>query len=196
MDHDTLMACLTISIFPIAYFIGRARRARRKQVQGGEDLDKPLLNWTPQDAFRKRDLLRSFCVQGASGSGKSSAVALQLARALLACRRIVFHIVASKPEDREWWQQRFAEAKRENELRIVAPDSGMRYNMLDAELKAGADDREIASILMTSGETLRRTDATVGGGGENDQFFRDQSERMVEMTVLPIRLATGTVRAT
>ena len=132
---------------------------------------------------------------GASGSGKSSAVALQLARALLADRRIVFHVVASKPEDRQWWQQRFAEAKREKELRIVAPDSGMRYNMLDAELKAGADDRELASTLMTSGETLRRADATAGGGGENDQFFRDQSERMLENAILPLRLATGTVRA-
>jgi hypothetical protein len=194
MDHDTAITCLAIGVFPVLFVIGMARRARRKKTQGGSDLDKPLLSWTPQDAFRVRDLLRSFCVQGASGSGKSSAVALQLARALLADRRIVFHIVASKPEDRQWWQQRFVEAGRENELRIVAPDSGMRYNVLDAELKAGADDRELANILMTSGETLRRTDATVGGG-ENDQFFRDQSERMVEMAVLPLRLATGTIRA-
>jgi hypothetical protein len=195
MDHDSLITGLAVAVFPVLFFIGRARRSRAKQTIGGQDLDKPLLSWTPQDPFRVRDLLRSFCVQGASGSGKSSAVALQLARALLADRRIVFHIVASKPEDRQWWQQRFAEAGRKNELRIVAPDSGMRYNMLDAELKAGADDREIASILMTSGETLRRNDATGGGGGENDQFFRDQSERMVEMTVLPLRLATGTIRA-
>jgi hypothetical protein len=195
MDHDSLITWLAIAVFPVLFVIGMARRSRRKQVQGGEDLDKPLLSWTPQDPFRIRDLLRSYCVQGASGSGKSSAVALQLARALLADRRIVLHIVASKPEDRKWWQQRFAEAGRANELRIVAPDSGMRYNMLDAELKAGADDRELASILMTSGETLRRADATVGGGGENDQFFRDATERQVEMTVLPLRLATGTVRA-
>ncbi len=67
--------------------------------------------------------------------------------------------------------------------------------MLNEELKAGADDREIASILMTSGETLRRADATVGGGGENDQFFRDATERQIEMTVLPLRLATGRVWA-
>jgi hypothetical protein len=194
MDHDTLITCLAIAVFPVLGVIGMARRARRKKTGGGSDLDKPLLNWTPQDAFRRRDLLRSFCVQGASGSGKSSAVALQLARALLKDRRIVFHIVASKPEDRQWWQQRFAEAGRENELRIVAPDSGMHYNMLDSELKAGADDRELASILMTSGETLRRADAT-GGGGENDQFFRDQSERMLENAILPLRLATGMVRA-
>jgi hypothetical protein len=195
MDHDTLITCLAIAVFPVLGVIGMARRVRRKKAGGGAGLDKPLLSWTAQDPFRVRDLLRSFCVQGASGSGKSSAVALQLARALLADRRIVFHIVASKPEDRQWWQQRFAEAKREKQLRIVAPDSGMHYNMLDAELKAGADDRELANILMTSGETLRRTDS-VGGGGENDQFFRDQSERMVEMAVLPLRLATGTVRAT
>jgi hypothetical protein len=193
MDHDTVITCLAIGVFSVLFVIGMARRSRRKTAGGGEDLDKPLLSWTPQDPFRVRDLLRSFCVQGASGSGKSSAVALQLARAILADRRIVLHIVASKPEDRQWWQQRFAEAGRQNELRIVAPDSGMRYNMLDAELKAGADDRELASILMTSGETLRRTDSV--GGGENDQFFRDQSERMLENAILVLRLATGTITA-
>ena len=162
-DKDFLVTCLAIAVLAVCLIFGVARRVRRKKGPGGQDLHKPLLSWTPQDPFPVRDLLRSFCVQGASGSGKSSAVALQLARALLADWQIVFHIVASKPEDREWWQQRFAEAQRQDELRIVAPDSGMRYNMLDAELKAGADDREIASILMTSGETLRRTDS-VGGG--------------------------------
>jgi hypothetical protein len=198
MDHDSVITCLAIAVFPILFFVGRANRARirAQKTFGKEELDKPLLNWTPQDPFRIRDLLRSFCVQGASGSGKSSGVALQLARALLADKRIALHIVGSKPEDREWWQLRFAEAGRANELRIVAPESGMHYNMLDAELKAGADDREIASILMTSGETLRRAEATAGGGGENDQFFRDQSERMLEMAVKPLRLATGTIRAT
>ena len=30
---------------------------------------------------------------------------------------------------------------------------------------------------------------------DNAQFFRDQSERMLEMAVLPVRLATGTVTA-
>ncbi len=123
MSHDTLITCLAIAVFPVLYFIGRKCRANAKRAVAGLDgLDKPLLHWNSQDTFRVRDLLRSFCVLGASGSGKSSAVALQLARALLADRRgIVLHIVGSKPEDREWWQQRFAEAGRAAELRIVAP---------------------------------------------------------------------------
>lgn len=179
-----------------ALLIAGITRSGRPKPHAGNGLDAPLFPWTSQDSFSKRDLLRSFCVQGASGSGKSSAVALQFARALLADRQIVLHIVASKPEDRPWWLERFAEAGREKELAILAPDSGLRYNMLDAELKAGADDREIASMIMTSGETLRRTDAVVGGGGENDQFFRDASERMFEMTVLPLRLANGGLKAT
>jgi hypothetical protein len=157
-------------------------------------LDPRLLQWSANCPFSKRDLLRSVCVQGASGSGKSSAVALQLARALLADRQVVLQIPASKPEDREWWRQRFAEAKRLDSLAIFSLDSGLHYNLLAEELKAGADDREIASVLMTCGETLRRGEAT-GGGEDNAQFFRDQSERMIEMAVLPLRLATGTVTA-
>ena len=117
MGKDFLIGCLAVGFFALCLIVGLARRVRSKKARGGQDLDKPLINWTPQDPFRVRDLLRSFCVQGASGSGKSSGVALQLARALLADSRIVFHIVASKPEDREWWQQRFAEAKRGQELR-------------------------------------------------------------------------------
>ena len=196
MDHDTVITCLAIGVFPVMFVIGMARRSRRKtSARRSRPRQAAAAIGLRKTRSAYATCFDRFASRAQAAAEKARRVALQLARALLADRRIVFHIVASKPEDREWWQQRFAEAKRANELRIVAPDSGMRYNMLDAELKAGADDREIASILMTSGETLRRTDATVGGGGENDQFFRDQSERMVEMAVLPLRLATGTVRA-
>jgi hypothetical protein len=157
-------------------------------------LDARLLQWSDSCAFSKRDLLRSVCVQGASGSGKSSAVALKIARALLADRQVTLQITTSKPEDREWWRERFAEANRVDSLAIFSLDSGLRYNLLAEEMKAGADDREIASIFMTCGETLRRGEAT-GSGSENAEFFRDQSERMIEMAVLPLRLATGTLAA-
>jgi hypothetical protein len=192
MKNDGTVGVMAAVILGLVILGGASKWTRSKSLASG--LDKQLLQLSAECAFSKRDLVRSVCVQGASGSGKSSAVALQLARALLCDRQIVLHIVASKPEDRQWWEKRFAEAKRSDELRIFSPDSNLRYNLLAEELKAGADDREIASILMTCGETLRRGEAS-GGGEDNAQFFRDQSERMLEMAVLPVRLATNTVTA-
>lgn len=167
---------------------------KKKAKPERDPLDGVVVRWTDRDFFRKRDLLRSLCVQGASGSGKSSAVALQVAKACLKDRQIVLHILASKPEDREWWMERFVEAGRANELRIFGPDSDLRYNVLDAEVKAGADDREIASVIMTCAETLRRGEVGAGSDGENGQFFRVQTELMIEMAVVPMRLATATVQ--
>ena len=44
---------------------------------------------------------------------------------------------------------------------------------------------------MVYGETLRRGEGN--GGGEDNQFFRDQSERMLQLAIEPVRLATGKV---
>jgi len=165
-------------------------KARRKQ----HPLDSVLLEWNDHgDVFRKRDLLQSVCVQGASGSGKTSGVGYQLAMALVRDKDISGLIVGSKPaEDREFWQKLFAQSGRADDLLVVAPDQPHRFNWLDWELKSGADCREIANLIMTAGETLKRGE---GGGKAQDPFFAIASERMIQMAVEPLRLATGNVDA-
>ncbi len=157
----------------------------RKRKHVLDELDQPLLNWTPYDCFTKRDLLRSVCVQGASGSGKTNFVGYQFAKALASDRGIGGIILASKPvEDRQYWQGIFAEAGRPNDLLIFAPDMPLRCNVMNWESHSGADSRELASCLMVYGETLRRGE---GSGGEDNQFFKDQSERMLQLAIDPAR---------
>src|SRR5437870_4273269 len=76
---------------------------RRKKVRG--ELDKSLLFWSEIDYLSKRDLLRSICVQGASGSGKTNFVGYQIAKALADDPDIGCLSLASKPvEDLQFWQ--------------------------------------------------------------------------------------------
>ncbi len=152
-------------------------------------LDAPLYRWTPHDALTKRDLLRSICVQGASGSGKTNFIGFNVARALAMDRDIGGLILASKPvEDVQFWQDIFKAAGREKDLLVFGPGHDLRFSVLDHELKSGADSRELASFLMTLGETLHRGE---GGAQQTEQFFQQQSARMLQLAIEPVRLATG-----
>jgi len=160
---------------------GTSKRADRS-------LDAPLFRWTASDFFTKRDLLRSVCIQGASGSGKTNFVGYQIAKALVSDRDIGGLILASKPvEDLRFWQGIFKAAGRKRDLLVFGPEHGFRFNVLDHELRQGADSRELANLLMTTGETLHRGE---GSAQQNDQFFQSQSDRMLQMAIEPVRLAT------
>lgn len=167
---------------------GESGTAKPVAVAG---LDAPLFMWTPHDAFTRRDLLRSICVQGASGSGKTNFIGYQIAKALVRDRDIGGCILASKPvEDLQFWQEKFRAAGRSDDLLVFGPGHDLRFNVLDHELKSGADSRELSSFLMTLGETLNRGE---GGTQHSEQFFQQQSERMLQLAIEPVRLATGTV---
>lgn len=57
----------------------------KKRKKKEHPLDRVLLKWNDYgDVFRKRDLLQSVCVQGGTGSGKTSGVGYQLGKAWLA----------------------------------------------------------------------------------------------------------------
>jgi len=157
----------------------------KKQSAG---LDSPLLKWNDADFLTKRDLLRSICVQGASGSGKTNFVGYQIAKALARDRDIGCLILASKPvEDRQFWEDVLRGVGRLKNLRVFGPDKGLRFNVLDYELQSGADSRQLASFLMTLGQTLHRGE---GGTQHSEQFFEQQSERMLHMAMEAVRLAT------
>lgn len=165
---------------------GKPRLVEKMAAVG---LDMALFNWSSQDVFTKRDLLRSMCVQGASGSGKTNFVGYQIAKALAEDRDIGGVILASKPvEDVEFWQGIFKAAGRSKDLLVFGPGHSLLFNVLDHELKSGADSRELASFLMTLGETLNRGE---GGTQHSEQFFQQQSARMLQMAIEPVRLATG-----
>jgi hypothetical protein len=156
-----------------------------------DDLDRPLMRWSATDFFDKRSLLQSVCVQGASGSGKTNFVGWHLANALAADRDIGGVILASKLiEDLQFWRDIFARAGRKDDLLVFGPGHELRFNPLDYELQQGSDSRELAAYLMVLSETLNRAK---GDTHQGDSFFSEQSGRMLEMAIEPVRLATGKV---
>lgn len=187
---------ITALVLFIALILFTRLRKRRDESRPAEaaaatGLDTPLVKWTENDCFTKRDLLRSVCVQGATGSGKTNFVGYEIAKALARDRHIGGLILASKPvEDLKFWQEIMRGAGREKDLLVFGPGHRLRFNVLDHELHSGADSRELASFLMTLGETLHRGQA---GAQQSEQFFVEQSGRMLQMAIEAVRLATGTV---
>ncbi len=159
-----------------------------KRAKTRSGLDKPLLFWSERDYLSKRDLLRSICVQGASGSGKTNFIGYHLARSLAGDPGVSCLALASKPvEDLQFWREILHAARRTKALQVFGPGHELRFNVLDHELKSGADSRELAAFLMTLGEALHRGEA---GAQQSEQFFQQQSARMLQMAIEPVRLAT------
>lgn len=100
-------------------------------------------------------------------------------------------ILASKPEDREFWQRIFAQAGRKSDLLIFGPDQPHRFNGLDF-IRSGGDTRDITHGIMVVGESLDRDSST---GRQSDPFWVKQNERMIYNAVEIVRQAIGNVTA-
>ncbi|HEY7327645.1 MAG TPA: type IV secretory system conjugative DNA transfer family protein [Gemmataceae bacterium] len=182
----------------VVILIIRSRRQRVKQqsysapARSGGLLSQILFSWSPLDPVPIRDLLRSIVIFGATGAGKSSGSGLLIAKAVAHCRKIGGLILASKPEDREFWEKVFTKAGRARDLLVFSAASALRFNFIDFILRNNGDTREITKAIMVISETLEQS----GGEGRNtDQFWRRQNERMIYNAVEIVRLATGTVTA-
>lgn len=156
---------------------------KRRRKKPKEPLDTPLMRiGSGGDVFTRRDLLRSVSIMGASGSGKTSGSGLAFGRAIVKAKTGGL-IIASKPEDREFWQAIFVEAGRADDLIIVAPDRPHRFNFIDF---IGGDARETAQSILTVAETLTRMQ-----GGGRDPFWDQQNRRTLHNAAEVLRQAYG-----
>ena len=155
-------------------------------------LDKPLLWYTKHDFLSRRTLLESVVVQGRSGSGKTSGPGRALQKSIFSQPDIGGCLLTSKPEERGDVEKLFKQLGQSHRLRIFAPDQPWRFNILNWEMRAGADARELSNILMTISETL---DRNKGGGNQRDPFFAQAAERKAELAIIPLLLATHRVNA-
>lgn len=149
-------------------------------------LNEVLFYWGKDDPCRVEDMLRSGCAFGQTGSGKSSGVGRAVARALVGYANSAGLIIGSKPEDKEWWQEIFAEARRQGDLLIIEP-GGHRCNVLDYEMKRGADTRDLTQFLMTIAETVNGHTS----GGTRDPFWIEQQRRQIFNAIEVVKTGTG-----
>lgn len=172
----------------------RQRKPSARSPNPSDPLAKPLFWWTKSDPLTVRDLLNGgIAIFGRTGSGKTSGSGRQIGKGIVGLRGSGGLILASKPEDREFWERIFADAGRARDLLIFEPSSPLKFNLLDSELKAGADTREITQLIMTIGETLERNSSSAGR--ENDAFWEALKGRQIYNAVEIVKKATGRVTA-
>ena len=191
MDPPQLIALLAAVLFAVAWLRHpkNKRRAGATSRRPPDELDRVLMHWTPRDPFTARDLLRGVCVQGASGSGKTSSSLKQILRAVVRDGRVSLLGLASKPEEPGDWRKEFS--KHGRELKLFGPAHPLRFNFIDFEVKNGADARQVTQCLMNCSETLDR--GSKGGGDRGDPFFFQSNKVMLQHGSEVLLRATGTV---
>lgn len=149
-------------------------------------LEQVLFWWSPKDAFTYRDLCQSVVIIGQTGSGKTSGSGLAVSRALAGCGLV---ILASKPEDRDYWLRRAAEAGKK--LYIFAEDTDLTTNMIDVQSKNGVDPLSLTKFVSVLSETIEGKEK----GQDREPFWESGKERVIYNTIVVIKLALGQVSA-
>lgn len=160
-----------------------------------DDLDRPLFRLGANDVMSVRDLLNGgLLVTGITGSGKSSSSGRQLGIALARDPNTYGLILSAKPvDDLAMWKRIFANAGQSDRLLVFDADqSPLRFNFL-AEAARGGSTRDIVQCILTISETLRF--GSHAKGGDNDAFWRTQTERVLHHAVEVLQVARGAVTA-
>ncbi|HZY72242.1 MAG TPA: type IV secretion system DNA-binding domain-containing protein [Edaphobacter sp.] len=166
---------------------------RRKQIPKAprDVLDTPLLQWSTGEPYTVRHLLANTLILGATGSGKTSGSGRHLMRAIVRYPGSGGLILCAKPEDADDVRAIFQNAGRRDDLLVVQPDGELRCNFIEYGGNLSSNStREITQTLTTIGESLRSVDKK---GGDGEEFWSNEAERMLYNAVEIIRLAKGRV---
>jgi hypothetical protein len=136
------------------------------------DLNFPLFQWSPYDAFTLRNAVESVAIFGELGAAKTTGSAawillkyLQLGMGGLVC--------CVKPGDRELIEAYAKQTGRGDSLIVVSPGKHWRCNLIRYALKRpgvkGSRIEQLVSLLMTIVEAAERSER--GAAGQGDKFW-------------------------
>jgi hypothetical protein len=135
-----------------------------------------LCDWDNGDGMRISDAVTGVAVFGGTGSGKTSGIGQQLARAYLAAG-FGGLVLCAKSDERVQWQAWAHETGRADDLVIVDPGGAARFNFMDHEAShAGAGAGFALNIVALLDELGGVAAGDVGGAEGGDgaaKFFRD-----------------------
>jgi hypothetical protein len=188
----SIWVCCVLGTLSILLAMRPGKSALRKNAR--DVLERVLFMWTPTDPCTLRDALSGgIAIFGGTGSGKTSGSGKLIGEALVRLPGSGGLILAAKTEDLPMWQRLFERCGRRGDLLVFDPSRDLRMNFLNYEMeRSGGHTRNITKAITTIAETLRSGDTK---GGDSDEFWVREQERMIYNAVHMVKLATDRVDA-
>lgn len=160
-----------------------------------KSLDTPLLNLGRRDKFTIRDACEGVQIFGGVGSGKSSGSGQALAKSYLKAGMGGL-VCCAKPDEADLWRRYAKECRRENDIVFFDQSGSLKFNFLDyaqATIASDGFDNNLVDLMARLAEAARVADTQGGGGGDN-QFFRDAAMQLLANAFPILRVAYGSIR--
>jgi hypothetical protein len=152
------------------------------------DLDFPLFQWSPDDAWTLRNAIESVCIFGELGAAKSTGSAAWILLKYLSMR-MGGVVCCVKPGERELIEAYAKQTGTSDSLIVVSPGNRWRCNLIRYCLLrpgiVGSRVEAIVSMLMTIVESAERGER---GSAQDQQFWR-RSLRQILRNGIEICLA-------
>jgi hypothetical protein len=164
------------------------------QAKDPWNLDFPLFNWSPSDAFTLRNAVESVAIFGELGAAKTtgSAATILLKYLELGMGGLVACV---KPGDRELIESYSRQTGREDSLIVVSPQNQWRCNLMRYAFKrpgvTGSRVEQMVSLLMTVVEAAERNERASAGHG--DKFWQRSLRQILRNGIEVCIAAQGVV---
>ena len=193
LERATLLAGLALATWLLLRLVGKLIRLGGKKRLHASVLDYVLMSWVPGDDLTLKGLLDGgILIIGRPGSGKSSSSSYALLKACVAHPRSGGLILAASPSDLAMVLHLFA--GRMDRLIVFDSSAKLRCNATAYILKSGGSVKDILSSIYAIAETIDRHGSSGGGsGGDSGNFFSVAARRLIENSIVIVKLATGTV---
>ncbi len=168
---------------------------RRDPIPYHANLDTLLLRFGGRDRFTIRDACEGVQVFGGVGSGKTSGSGSALLRAYLKAG-MGGMVCCAKPDEADRIRELAKACGRERDLVFLDSSGRQRFNFLDyaqATIARGGFDTNLVELLTKVAEATRMQSGQ-GGGGKEDQYFRDAANELLSHALPFLRVAQGTIR--
>lgn len=171
------------------------RRLRGHPIPFHASLDTTLIRFGRQDRFTIRNACESVQILGGVGSGKTSGSGRALALAYLRAG-MGGMVCCAKPGEADLWRSLAKECGRERDLLFFDASGTHRFNFLDyaqATIGKGGFDTNLVDMMSRIAVAARMQNSE-GGGGKDDQYFRDAANQLLANALPFLRVAYGTIR--
>lgn len=149
-----------------------------QRAEDNWDLQGPLLKFSQKDTWTIGDAVQGLAILGATGSGKSSGVAKDVACAFLA-NNFGGLVLTAKPDEVRTWIRYCKKTRRLKDLVIFSPEHPHRFNFLQHESEHGARGAGATFNLVSLFQNLLELKERKQRGSGSDPFWMDAARQLL-----------------